>query len=134
MYKLTWILFAFFSLILPVLSAPVPAPEEFAELQKRITHTGRARGTWYYPGLGNCGGTNSASDFVVAMPKSLYDQNGGRNCGHMVQISYQGKTVEAKMVDSCPSCGPNDLDMSPPTFKSLAPLSVGVITVQWHFV
>jgi hypothetical protein len=27
----------------------------------------------------------------------------------MVHISYQGKTVEAKMVDSCPGCGPNDL-------------------------
>jgi hypothetical protein len=43
MYKLTWILFTFFSLILPVLSAPVPAPEEFENLEKRTTHTGRAR-------------------------------------------------------------------------------------------
>lgn len=72
----------------------------------------------------------------------------------MVHISYQGKTVEAEMVDSCPGCGGNDLgkyrifeyiscielmgfllaDMSPATFESLAPLSVGVIEIEWEFI
>ncbi|KAH9979993.1 riboflavin aldehyde-forming enzyme [Lactifluus volemus] len=134
MYKLTWILFAFFSLVLPVLSAPtpVPAPEELHELEKRVTHTGR--GTWYYPGLGNCGGTNGSNDLVVAMAKTFYDQNNGKNCGQQVQITSNGKTVEATMVDSCPGCGSNDLDMSPAVFKELAPLSLGVIDITWHFL
>jgi hypothetical protein len=45
MYKLTWILVAFFSLVLPVLSAPAPVPalEGLHELEKRILHDGRAR-------------------------------------------------------------------------------------------
>lgn len=72
----------------------------------------------------------------------------------MVHISYQGKTVVAEMVDSCPGCGGNDLgeyriveytsciglmeflltDMSQATFNSLAPLSVGVIQIEWNFM
>jgi hypothetical protein len=41
MYKLTWILVAFFTLTLSALAAPVP--EEFQDLEKRTTHTGRVR-------------------------------------------------------------------------------------------
>lgn len=72
----------------------------------------------------------------------------------MVEISYQGKTVEAEMVDSCPGCGGNDLgkyrvfeytsciglmgflltDMSEATFQHFAPLSVGVIEIEWNFI
>jgi hypothetical protein len=71
-----------------------------------------------------------------------------------VEINYKGKTVEAEMVDSCPGCGVNDLgrfsivdalvvlgswyapreDMSPATFEKLAPLDVGVIEIDWHFL
>ncbi|KAH9979923.1 RlpA-like double-psi beta-barrel-protein domain-containing protein-containing protein [Lactifluus volemus] len=170
MYKLTWMFFAFISLVLPVLSspAPMPAPEEHHELQARMTNSGTwyspefdwtyaanqlveamtknlydririaeshyGRGTWYYPGLGNCGWNNNAQELVVAIPKTLYDRNGGRNCGQMVQISYQGKSVQAKTVDSCPGCGTDGLDMSPATFEHLAPLSVGVLQIEWHFM
>lgn len=42
MHRLTWILFALFSLVLPILSAPVAAPEGMA-LEKRTTHSGRVR-------------------------------------------------------------------------------------------
>ncbi|KAI9443493.1 expansin family protein [Lactarius indigo] len=132
MYKLAWILVAFFAFTLSALAAPIPVPDESQELDKRTTHVGR--GTWYEPGLGNCGWTNNRNQLVVAMPKSLYDQNNGSNCGQMVQISYGGKSVTAKMVDSCPGCGGNDLDMSPATFGTLAPLSEGVIKVSWHFL
>lgn len=107
MYKLTWILVAFFTLTLSALAAPVP--EEFQGLEKRTTHSGRVRvlisfnrswcrpshlqGTWYYTGLGNCGWTNSNSQLVVAMPQSLYDENNGSNCGqvwwsHYIRINH----------------------------------------------
>jgi hypothetical protein len=99
MYKLTWILVTFFALSLSVLAAPVPVPEEGQDLEKRITHDGRVRlyasfycswcrpsdlqGTWYDTGLGNCGWTNTNGQLVVAMPETLYKQNGGSNCGQV---------------------------------------------------
>ncbi|KAI9463788.1 expansin family protein [Russula earlei] len=131
MYRLTWILFAFLSLVLSALAIPVPVPQGIVspEKHKRTTHSGR--GTWYYPGLGNCGGTNNQNQFVVAIAKSFYDQTNGSNCYKNVQITHNGQTVSAQIVDSCQSCGPNDLDMSPATFKALAPLSVGVIPISW---
>ena len=40
MYKLTLILFAFFSLVLPILAAPVPASDE---VSSALTGSGRVR-------------------------------------------------------------------------------------------
>jgi len=129
MYKLTWMLFALLFLILPVLTVPVPIPEEIEELEKRNTHSGR--GTWYYPGLGSCGGTNNNNQLVVAVSEQ-FPGAGGADCWKHVQINAGGKSVTAQIVDSCPGCGPNDLDMSPATFEHLAPLSRGVVGIQWH--
>lgn len=103
------------------------------ELEKRTTHTGR--GTWYYPGLGNCGYTDDSNDDVVAMSKAFYDNNGGSNCNQWIQIknTKNGKVAYGKMRDSCPGCGYNDLDMSPAVFKQLGTLDQGVLSISWHF-
>ncbi|KAH9999593.1 expansin family protein [Russula compacta] len=124
MYRLTCTLFAFLSVALPAIATPMPAEEA-----KRTTNVGR--GTWYNPGLGNCGGTNSNSDYVVAISKARYDSNNGANCW---QISSGGKSVSANICDSCDSCGEDDLDMSPAVFQQLAPLSEGVIEISWEIV
>ncbi|KAI0269926.1 expansin family protein [Gloeopeniophorella convolvens] len=127
--KLTLFICAFFSFILPLLAAPVPG----TELEKRVTHKGR--GTWFTPGLGNCGGTNNSNDHIVAMSKAFYDANNGGNCYQFLEISWGGKTVKAQMVDSCPGCGENDLDMSPAVFKEFASLDKGVLSgISWHFI
>ncbi|KAH9988526.1 RlpA-like double-psi beta-barrel-protein domain-containing protein-containing protein [Russula vinacea] len=128
MYKLTFILFTFFSLVLPILAVPTPVPENFDGLEKRTV----GKGTWYYPGLGNCGETNSASELVVAISSQIYDN--GAHCLKQVQISYGGQSVNAIIVDSCPTCGQDDLDMSPATFKKLAPLSQGDIEINWEYL
>jgi hypothetical protein len=125
MYKLTLVLFAFFSLVLPIFAVPVPVP---VGLVKRNT----GRGTFYTPGLGNCGTTNYASQLVVAVSTQIYDN--GAHCGKSVQINYDGKSVMAKVVDSCPGCGKDDLDMSSTAFGKLAPTSKGVIEINWEFV
>jgi hypothetical protein len=43
MYRPTWILFALLSLILPILAAPVPVPEEMGEVDKRASLSGNGR-------------------------------------------------------------------------------------------
>ncbi|KAL9710926.1 hypothetical protein Ac2012v2_005466 [Leucoagaricus gongylophorus] len=120
-----------FSHLLLALGAPTL---KSIELDKRITHTGR--GTWFHTGQGNCGDWNVDSDHILAIPKSLYDRNGGSNCNQYVRITNTatGKIVYGLTKDSCPSCGPGDLDLSPGLFQELAPLSQGVLKIQWNFM
>ncbi|KAJ8132701.1 hypothetical protein O1611_g920 [Lasiodiplodia mahajangana] len=85
--------------------------------------------TYYQPGLGACGETNSDSEAVVALSPSQY--NG--NCGKSITITKDGKTAKAKVVDKCPSCASGAIDVSSTVFQSLADLSVGRTTVSWSF-
>ncbi|KAF8610026.1 hypothetical protein BDV93DRAFT_423707, partial [Ceratobasidium sp. AG-I] len=97
-------------------------------LAKRVTHTGR--GTWFHPGLGNCGSWDDDNAPIVAVSTAMY--KGGDNCNQWMKLTANGKSVYAKMRDSCPSCGYNDVDLSPKAFEALAPLDDGVVTVSWH--
>ncbi|KJA24385.1 hypothetical protein HYPSUDRAFT_136350 [Hypholoma sublateritium FD-334 SS-4] len=135
MTRAAFFIFAFFASIIITLAAPVPVENgELVELDRRLTRQGR--GTWFYPGLGNCGWTNNSNDLILAIGKQLYDRNNAGNCGQYVQITNtaNGKTAYGKTVDSCQSCGDNDIDMSPALFSKIAALSTGQLTVQWHFM
>ncbi|KAF8331941.1 uncharacterized protein EI90DRAFT_3123045 [Cantharellus anzutake] len=146
------IFFLFFAALLsPVLSAPVARPEmvegdllereplaelstsEVADTEKRNTHTGQ--GTWFYPGLGACGGTDGNNSPIIAISAKIW--NGGKHCGKWVHIknTKNKKTTKAKVVDECPGCGSGSLDMSPAVFKKLASqgLDEGVIPVSWTY-
>ncbi|KAF8310653.1 barwin-like endoglucanase, partial [Clavulina sp. PMI_390] len=79
-------------------------------------------------GLGACGWTNSNSDYIVAMSASRYTSS---VCGKMVSITANGKTHTAEVVDECPGCSANSLDMSPTLFSYFADESVGVISIEW---
>ncbi|KAI5119406.1 hypothetical protein M0805_005949 [Coniferiporia weirii] len=133
MLRVTLFLVAFFAFVLRVLATPLPLNgTSTVDVQKRVTHTGR--GTWYYPGLGNCGYTDASSDPVVAIGIGRYGDGG--NCNQWIQIedTANGKVVYGKTRDSCQSCSDSDLDMSPSLFEGLAALSVGELTISWHFM
>ncbi|KAI0769353.1 RlpA-like double-psi beta-barrel-protein domain-containing protein-containing protein [Trametes elegans] len=89
--------------------------------------------TYYNPGgnFGACGTRNQDSELVAALNPTQY--SGGSNCGRHINVHYQGKTVNAKVVDLCPGCGSGSVDLSPAAFQKLAPLSVGRIKVTWEF-
>ncbi|KAF9177460.1 hypothetical protein BGZ51_007550 [Haplosporangium sp. Z 767] len=90
------------------------------------------RGTWYTGTLGSCGTPFGPNDMVVAMNAP---QMGNKAlCGKSVKISYGGKTVQARVTDTCPSCSSGALDLNQPVFEKLAPLDKGVIDISWEFV
>ncbi|KAG9096253.1 hypothetical protein FRC07_010961, partial [Ceratobasidium sp. 392] len=131
---------ALFALVLSaVFCAPAPNPTSLepavanttsSDLEKRITHVGRA--TWFHTGLGNCGSWDSDDHPIFAVSSAIYQ--GGKNCNQWAELTNtkNGKTVYARMRDSCPPCGYNDIDLSPTAFKALAPLDDGVFQVSWH--
>ncbi|THH15016.1 hypothetical protein EW146_g5382 [Bondarzewia mesenterica] len=94
-------------------------------------------GTLYEPGAGACGFNNHASDLVVAVS---YDMFGAGNnptnnpiCGKEVTVSFQGKSVTAKVMDRCAACNVDDLDLSPGAFQQLADPSLERIAITWDF-
>ncbi|KAF2128609.1 carbohydrate-binding module family 63 protein [Dothidotthia symphoricarpi CBS 119687] len=57
------------------------------------------------------------------------------NCGACVSVTGpSGTKVTAMVVDQCPGCGTNHLDLFPDAFAKLADPSKGVIPVSWQVV
>ncbi|RYC64836.1 hypothetical protein CHU98_g1341 [Xylaria longipes] len=85
--------------------------------------------TYYYPGLGSCGWTNGNNDAVVALSPSK-----SGNCGKSIRIHYQDKSTTAKVVDKCPGCAAEAIDVSPSVFSKLANQDQGRVKVTWEFI
>ncbi|RMY96989.1 hypothetical protein D0864_04956 [Hortaea werneckii] len=85
------------------------------------------------------GGTCSFSTYEL--PEGLYgtalsdsNWNNAYNCGGCVRVNHGGKSVTAMIVDQCPGCGDNHLDLFPDAFKALEDPSVGVMDITWDYV
>jgi len=107
--------------------------EHLNHLQKRF---GPGRMTFYDVGLGACGGTNYAAQFVVALNSAQfggYAVYPGPNCFKNIVIEYNGKQVGAQIVDECPTCGFGDLDLSRGLFSQFASEGDGVFYATWWF-
>jgi len=127
-------LFASLASVAVLAASAVASPFEVHNATVRVraadvTHTGR--GTWFNPGLGACGDTNSDSDPVVAIGAPRFGSGG--NCFQWIKITANGVTAFGQTLDECEGCGENDLDLSPSLFENFAPLSQGVISVSWNF-
>lgn len=92
------------------------------------------RVTWYeqHGNPGHCGEYHADSDLIAAMNTAqFYDLD---VCGKDIEITGNGNTVRVKVVDSCPGCHPNSVDLSTGAFKALGSLDLGIIDVSWKFV
>ncbi|KAI0664986.1 RlpA-like double-psi beta-barrel-protein domain-containing protein-containing protein [Cubamyces menziesii] len=105
-----------------------------SQLQRRGEFT-NARLTYYDVGLGACGKKNVPSDFIVALNgESFGDSYPGPNCFRPIEITYNGKTAQATIMDKCPGCpSPGGLDLSTGLFSYLAPLDDGVLYATWRY-
>ncbi|KAI0101153.1 RlpA-like double-psi beta-barrel-protein domain-containing protein-containing protein [Daldinia grandis] len=88
--------------------------------------------TYYTPGLGSCGQTNSETDMVVALSPVQFTTD-SQACGKKIQIHMGDKTTIATIVDKCPGCTENSIDVSPAVFQALAPLTVGRAQIAWDY-
>ncbi|PBK91869.1 barwin-like endoglucanase [Armillaria gallica] len=89
--------------------------------------------TWYTPngGLGACGTPLQNSDYIVALSTAQYA--GGANCGRVIRVSYEGRSVVVTVRDLCPGCLSGGIDLSPSAFQQLASLDVGRMQVTWEY-
>ncbi|KAL4947377.1 RlpA-like double-psi beta-barrel-protein domain-containing protein-containing protein [Aspergillus filifer] len=97
--------------------------------------------TYYDPGLGSCGITSSSSEKICAVSHTLFDAaltSGNPNenplCGLKLRIRRGESSVDVTVVDRCPGCKVDDLDVSSSVFEELGNLAEGRVTVQWAWL
>ncbi|RDA88473.1 hypothetical protein CP532_6610 [Ophiocordyceps camponoti-leonardi (nom. inval.)] len=115
------------AIILAVLVAITAPPPSLAAQSA----TGQV--TWYEPGLGACGETNTKQDQVVAVSSAHFD--GLKPCNRKIRVSHKGHALDVRVVDRCPGCGDDDLDLSPSAFEQvIGQLNVGRATASWEWI
>ncbi|KAI9475419.1 MAG: RlpA-like double-psi beta-barrel-protein domain-containing protein-containing protein [Benjaminiella poitrasii] len=101
-----------------------------APIEARGSMSGDA--TYYDVGLGSCGDTNSNDEMVVALSSDLMgDSAGSSYCGKSITVKSKSGSVKVKVVDTCPGCSKEDVDLSPSAFEKIAKLSEGRVSVTW---
>ncbi|WVQ84226.1 hypothetical protein IAT38_006377 [Cryptococcus sp. DSM 104549] len=102
-------------------------------VEKRDQNQGTA--TFFDAGLGACGWTNSASDYIVAVNSAQYDSS---KCGKKLWVwnPTTFKIAFPTVADECPSCDSGDLDMSNGLFGYLAndDYDQGVFQMHWGYL
>ncbi|KAL4865494.1 RlpA-like double-psi beta-barrel-protein domain-containing protein-containing protein [Aspergillus spectabilis] len=97
--------------------------------------------TYYDPGLGSCGIESTASERICAVSHVVFDAaliSGNPNenplCGLKLRIRRGEMSVDVKVVDRCPGCNVDDLDVSPAVFEELGELAEGRVLVDWSWL
>lgn len=82
--------------------------------------------------IGKCSFDVSATigDELIAAVSSA-DYVDGTWCGACLVVVGPDDEILVRVVDSCPGCQPNDLDLSREAFAMLAPLAKGRIPITW---
>ncbi|KAF1933477.1 carbohydrate-binding module family 63 protein [Didymella exigua CBS 183.55] len=91
---------------------------------------------------GNVSGGTCSFDGGYTIPSGLFgtalsdsNWNDAGNCGACVAVTGpSGNVVKAMIVDQCPGCGTNHLDLFPDAFAKLANPTEGVIPISWDIV
>ncbi|TLS30453.1 hypothetical protein PpBr36_02463 [Pyricularia pennisetigena] len=82
---------------------------------------------------GNCMLTSytiPAGIFGTAISNSNYDSSS--MCGVCLTVKGPNGSMKAMVVDSCPDCTPNKLDLFSDGFRSIGDLNAGIIDVDWE--
>lgn len=120
----------------PVASAAAAATPAAPSSSAAGSKKGEA--TFYTPDIagGMCsfkGYTLPSGMFGTALSDSNWE--GGAECGVCVSVTGpKGNKITAMVVDECPGCGPNHLDLFPDAFAKLEDPSKGIIPVSWDIV
>jgi len=113
-------------IFLPIITTP-PGSIPFGPI-----HTGE--GTWYYAtGAGNCSFPASPENMMVAAMNHT-DYANSALCGAYVQVTGPNGTIIVRIVDQCPGCPINDIDLSQEAFAEIANLADGRVPISWQLV
>lgn len=88
--------------------------------------------TWWDVGMGACGKPSTATQFVAAISKDVYDgfngywgtdPNQNPICGRTAHVTLTlggiTNSIDVTVVDRCEGCAPNDIDLSTSAYEKL---------------
>jgi expansin (peptidoglycan-binding protein) len=82
---------------------------------------------------GNCSYPGPPADnLYVALPPDQYDKAGA--CGGYLDIRGSKGTVRVKIVDRCPDCLSDHLDLSREAYARIGPIPDGIIPITYQMV
>ncbi|KAG0055868.1 hypothetical protein BGZ83_007157 [Gryganskiella cystojenkinii] len=118
-----------------------PSVKDDDHSNHHTSKTFRGRGTWFSDNSGSCGEKFSQGDMIVALNEAQMGEMWGKGskCGQKLRVTakgYPGKSVIVRIVDTCPHryCSHGQLDLSREAFQHFAPMSKGVLDLEWSFV
>jgi hypothetical protein len=109
-------------------AAPAPASGSYPSSGSSDQFSGDITIYQTQGGYGACGTQLNDSDMIVALSHvawgaSTYDVMTGAAsnpwCGQEIEVHYKGNSVKAKIMDMCPGCKGDDIDLSPAAWKAL---------------
>ncbi|GJJ72249.1 expansin [Entomortierella parvispora] len=125
----------------PTKPATKPTANPPAKEENHTSQTFHGRGTWFSDTTGSCGERFSQDDMIVALNQAQMGPMWGKGskCGQKLRVTakgYPGKSVIVRIVDTCPHryCSHGMLDLSRKAFQVFAPMSKGVLDLEWSFV
>lgn len=64
----------------------------------------------------------------------MISTDGGEStlCGKTAAVTWHGKTVNVRVVDECPGCGHDDIDLSPSAFEQLGDKGAFIFYPIYH--
>ncbi|KAJ7144635.1 RlpA-like double-psi beta-barrel-protein domain-containing protein-containing protein [Mycena epipterygia] len=87
--------------------------------------------TLYDLGVGACGVPCQASDSVVALSNA--HRKSGAHCFQHLEVGFDGFHVDVTVVDLCPGCGTDDIQLSRGAYAQLEDEDDGRIQDLWSF-
>ncbi|KAJ5958574.1 uncharacterized protein N7479_005724 [Penicillium vulpinum] len=123
--------------------APSTSTTSSSSSSTKSASTGSSNGspgkaTFYGGNVG--GGTCSFSGYTLpshlfGTALSLQRWDDAANCGACVSVTGpNGNSIKAMVVDQCPECESNHLDLFQDAFAELSDISAGIIQTTWSYV
>lgn len=90
--------------------------------------------TYYYAtGEGSCMFDASPDNLMVAA-MNIADYDNASVCGECIELNGPEGTINVRIVDLCPGCGPGDIDLSREAFSLIADTIRGRVPITWKVV
>ncbi|KAG5205876.1 Barwin-like endoglucanase [Trichophyton interdigitale] len=116
---------------------PAHIQNKVAQLAPTTTLDSTGRGTIYYQmgAAGSCGAVHGDGDYIVALGPNYMKGPNSPYCGRRISAknTSNGKTVTVTVADTCPTCGPGDIDFALGPWNALTNnASPGVFPLSWY--